>query len=141
MNSPQLIRQLFEQSRVIALVGASNKGSRASFRVMQFWLEQGYRVIPVNPQLAGSEILGQPVLASLEEIDQPIDIVDIFRRAELAGEVVDQAISVGAKAVWLQIGVVDIAAAARAEKAGLAVIMDRCPKIEYPQLYPDRCGL
>lgn len=141
MNSPQLIRQLFEQSRVVALVGASNKGSRASFRVMQFWLEQGYRVIPVNPQLAGSEILGQTVLATLEEIDQPIDIVDIFRRAELAGEVVDQAISVGAKAVWLQIGVVDIAAAARAEKAGLSVIMDRCPKIEYPQLYPERCGL
>lgn len=141
MNSPQLIRQLFEQSHVVALVGASNKGSRASFRVMQFWQEQGYRVIPVNPQLAGSEILGQPVLASLEEIDQPIDIVDIFRRAELAGEVVDQAISVGAKAVWLQIGVVDIAAAARAEKAGLAVVMDRCPKIEYPQLYPERCGL
>ena len=122
------IAALLQGARVIALVGISDRPERASHEVMQFLQHHGYRVIPVNPQITGEHVLGEYVWASLDQIGEPIDIVDIFRRSEAAGEVVDDAIRVGARAVWMQLGVVDEAAAARAEAAGLQVVMDDCPK-------------
>lgn len=134
MNEIETVTRVLENSRLIALVGASPKPERASYRVMAFLLRQGYRVIPVNPVKAGAEILGQGVVASLSDIDETIDLVDIFRNSDAAGEVVDEAIAVGAGAVWMQLGVIDHAAAERAIDAGLEVIMDRCPAIEIPKL-------
>jgi predicted CoA-binding protein len=101
---------------------------------MAFLQAHGYRCIPVNPVARESEIRGEKVYASLAEVPEPIDLVDVFRRSEDAGAVVDDAIEVGARAVWMQLGVQDDAAAKRAEAAGLAVVMDRCPKIEMPRL-------
>lgn len=128
------IRSLLESVKTIALVGASPKPERASHGVMAFLLGQGYRVIPVNPAIAGQEILGQTVVERLADIEGPIDLVDIFRNSEAAGEVVDEAIAANARAVWMQLGVIDEAAAARGEAAGLQVVMDRCPKIEIGRL-------
>jgi hypothetical protein len=101
---------------------------------MRVLLEHGYRVFPVNPQIAGAAVHGEQVLSGLAEIGEPIDMVDIFRRPQAVGEAVDEAIGAGAKAVWLQIGVVNEEAAARAEAAGLEVVMDRCPAIDIPRL-------
>ncbi len=113
------------------MVGASDRPDRPSNGVMKFLQDQGYRVIPVNPTITGEHVHGEYVWRELGQIGEPIDIVDIFRRsAKSAGDAVDQAIAVGAKAVWMQLGVIDEAAAARAEAAGLKVVMDRCPKIE-----------
>lgn len=128
------IRDLLESARVIAMIGASDRPERASNGVMAFLQRQGYRVIPVNPQITGEHIHGEFVFRELAQIGEPIDIVDIFRNSDAAGEAVDQAIEAGAKAVWMQLGVVNEAAAARAEAAGLKVVMDRCPKIEIPRL-------
>ena len=128
------IKELLANARVIAMVGASDRPDRPSNRVMKFLQGQGYRVFPVNPQITGEHIHGEYVWRELAQIGEPIDIVDIFRRPTAAGEAVDEAIAVGAKAVWLQIGVINEAAAARAEAAGLKVVMDRCPKIEIPRL-------
>jgi predicted CoA-binding protein len=128
-----VIRRVLKQTRTIALVGASPRPERDSYHVMQFLQQRGYRVIPVNPACAGQEILGETVRASLREA-APVDLVDVFRRSDAAGEVVDEAIAIGARAVWLQLGVIDEAAAARARKAGLDVVMDRCPAIELPRL-------
>ncbi len=132
------IRELLLTTRRIALVGASPKPDRASFRVMRFLLDRGYAVTPVNPGLAGQEIHGQRVVARLAEAG-PLDLVDVFRRSEEAGAVMDEAVALGARAVWLQLGVVDEAAAARARAKGVTVVMDRCPVIEWgPARLPER---
>ncbi len=128
------ISQLLKEARTIALVGASDNPGRASFGVMKFLQEQGYRVIPVNPRITGEHVHGEFVWRELAQIGEPIDIVDIFRRPQAAGEAVDQAIAAGAKAVWMQLGVINEEAAERAEAAGLKVVMDRCPKIEFARL-------
>jgi predicted CoA-binding protein len=128
------IKALLEGARVIALVGASDRPDRPSYGVMKYLQDQGYRVIPVNPQITGEHVHGEFVFRDLAQIGDPIDIVDIFRRPQAAGDAVDEAIAAGAKAVWLQLGVINDEAAARAEAAGLQVVMDRCPKIEIPRL-------
>jgi uncharacterized protein len=128
------IRRIAEESRTWAVVGLSPDPWRASHGVAEFLLARGYRVIPVNPQAGCEEILGQRCYPDLASIEEPIDVVDIFRRSEQAGVHVDEAIAVGAKAVWLQLGVSDDAACRRASDAGLMVVMDRCPKIEFPGL-------
>jgi len=128
------IAELLTSARTIAVVGASDRPSRPSYGVMRFLQDRGYRVLPVNPQITGEHVLGEYVWRDLSQIGLPIDIVDIFRRPEAAGDAVDQAIFVGARAVWMQIGVINEAAAARAEAAGLKVVMDRCPKLEIARL-------
>ena len=134
LTSPDDIADLLRNARTIALVGASDSPDRPSFGVMKFLQNQGYRVIPVNPPITGEHVHGEYVWRELSQIGEPIDIVDIFRRSEHVGPIVDQAIEVGAKAVWMQLGVEDAAAAARAEAAGLKVVMNRCPKIEFARL-------
>jgi predicted CoA-binding protein len=128
------LRTLLQETRVIALVGASDRPDRPSYRVMRTLQEYGYRVIPVNPQITGEHVHGEFVFRDLSQIGESIDLVDIFRNSAAAGEAVDEAIAVGATAVWLQLGVINEAAAERAEAAGLKVVMDRCPAIELPRL-------
>lgn len=130
------LRRILTETRTIALVGWSPKPERPSHRVAAFLKRMGFRVIPVNPGQAGMEALGEVVRASLAEIGEPVDMVDIFRRSEEAGAVVDEALAVlpGLKVVWMQLGVEDAAAAARAEARGVAAVMDRCPAIEMPRL-------
>jgi predicted CoA-binding protein len=119
----------------IAMVGASPNWTRPSYFAMKYLQDKGFRVIPVNPQVAGQEILGEKVYADLAEVPPPVDMVDIFRRSDAVGPIVDQAIRMGAKVVWMQLGVRNDEAAARAEAAGLKVVMNRCPKIEYSRLH------
>jgi hypothetical protein len=128
------IAELLTNARTIAVVGASDRRSRPSYGVMRFLQNHGYRVFPVNPQITGEHVLGEFVWRELAQIGVPVDIVDVFRRSEAAAEAVDQAIFVGAKAVWMQLGVINEEAAARAEAAGLKVVMDRCPAIDIPRL-------
>jgi predicted CoA-binding protein len=128
------IAELLQSTRTIALVGASDRPDRPSYEVMAFLQRHGYRVIPVNPQITGEHVHGEYVWRELAQIGEPIDMVDIFRRPQAAGEAVDQAIAAGAKSVWMQLGVINEEAAARAEAAGLKVVMDRCPKIEIARL-------
>ena len=128
------IKALLEGARTIAMVGASDRPDRPSYGVMKRLQDHGYRVIPVNPQITGEHVHGEFVFRELAQLGDPIDIVDIFRRPQAAGEAVDQAIAIGAKAVWLQLGVINEEAAARAEAAGLKVVMDRCPAIDIPRL-------
>jgi len=127
------IRDLLLRTRRIALVGASNKPSRPSYGVMSFLLRQGFEVTPVNPGLAGQEILGRLVVASLEEA-APLDMVELFRNPALVEAPVREAIRLGAKTVWMQLDVINETAAALAREAGLTVVMDRCPAIEMPRL-------
>ena len=134
MNLDQVITELLGSAGHIALVGASNKPQRASYRVMAVLLGHGYRVTPVNPQLAGESILGQTVVASLRDVAEPIDMVDVFRNLDAIPAIVDEAIAVKAKAIWLQLDLVDEVSAQRARAAGLKVVMDRCPAIEIPRL-------
>jgi predicted CoA-binding protein len=134
------IAELLRNSRTIAVVGASDRADRASHGVMGFLQRHGYRVLPVNPQIAGERVHGETVAGNLKELAEPIDIVDIFRRPQAAGEAVDEAIAVGAKAVWLQLGIVNEEAAERAEAAGLKVVMDQCIKIEIVRLRVPNIG-
>jgi len=115
-------------------VGASPDWNRPSYFVLKYLLRKGYRVIPVNPRATGQEILGQRVYASLAEIPERVDVVDVFRRADAIPGIVDEAIAIGAKVVWLQLGIRNDQAAAKAEAAGIEVIMNRCPKIEFGRL-------
>ena len=134
LTSDAEIASLLRQTRTIAMVGASDRPNRPSYGVMKFLIDHGYRVLPVNPQITGEHVHGEYVWRELSQIGEPIDLVDIFRRPQAAGEAVDEAIAAGAKAVWLQLGVINEEAAARAEAAGLKVVMNRCPKIEIPRL-------
>lgn len=133
MTSDSEIRDILTSVQTIALVGWSPKPDRPSHGVAAFLKRRGYRVIPVNPGQAGQVALGETVVATLAEAG-PVDMVDIFRRSEEAGAVVDEAIAAGAKVVWMQLGVIDEAAAARARNAGLKAVMNRCPAIEIPRL-------
>jgi len=132
---------ILRDTRTIAMVGASPKWNRPSFFAMKYLQEKGYRVIPVNPGVAGKEILGETVYASLSEIPGRFEMVDIFRNSEAAGPITDEAIAVaeekGIKVIWMQLGVINEEAAARARAAGLAVVMDRCPKIEFGRLHSE----
>ena len=134
------IKALLESTRTIAMIGASDRPDRPSYGVMAFLQSRGYRVFPVNPQITGEHVHGEYVWRELSQIGEPIDLVDIFRRPQAAGEAVDEAIAAGAKAVWLQLGVLNEEAAARAEAAGLKVVMNRCPKIEIPRLGVAKVG-
>ena len=132
--SDSYLRALLRETRVIAMVGASPHWNRPSYFAMKYLQAKGYRVIPVNPAVAGQEILGERVYAALADIPDTVDMVDIFRNSEAAGPIVDAAIAKGARIVWMQLGVRNDAAASRAEAAGLKVVMDRCPKIEFGRL-------
>jgi predicted CoA-binding protein len=133
-----LIARILRSVKTIAMVGASPNESRPSFFAMKYLIEKGFRIIPVNPGHAGKEILGQQTYASLGDVPAPVDMVDIFRNSEAAGAITDEAIAnkdrLGVKVLWMQLGVMNEAAAKRAEAAGLTVIMNRCPKIEYGRL-------
>ncbi|OCA54174.1 CoA-binding protein [Photorhabdus namnaonensis] len=132
--SDQRIADILKRAKTIALVGASEKTTRPSYKVMAYLLEQGYQVIPVSPKLAGQTLLGQQVYAQLADIPQIVDIVDVFRNAEAAYDIAQEAIDIKAKVFWLQLGVINEQAKVLAEEAGLEVVMDRCPKIEIPRL-------
>lgn len=127
------LRRLLAETRTIAVVGLSANWYRPSYFAAQYMLEHGYRIIPVNP--AYDEVLGQKCYPSLSAIPEPVDMVDCFRKAVDIPPLVDDAIAIGAKSVWMQLGVINEAAARRAEAAGLAVVMDRCVKIEYARLF------
>ena len=135
LETDEEISELLSNTRTIAMVGASDRPDRASYGVMKFLQGNGFRVLPVNPQITGEHIHGEYVWRDLAQIGEPIDLVDIFRRPQAAGEAIDEAIAVGAKAVWMQLGVIDEAAAERARTAGLLVVMDRCPAIEWPSYF------
>ena len=131
----EFLKETLNRVRTIAVVGASANWNRPSFFVMKYLQAKGFRIIPVNPKEAGSTILGEKVYAGLAEIPHPIDMVEIFRSSQDAGPITDEAIKRDAKVIWMQIGVRNDAAAKRAEGAGLTVVMNRCPKIEYSRLY------
>lgn len=134
LTSDDELTALLTETETIAMIGASDRPDRASNRVMRFLQGKGFRVFPVNPTIAGEQIHGETVVGDLSEIGEPVDMVDIFRNSEAAGDAVDQAIAAGAKSVWMQLGVINEAAAARAEAAGLKVVMDKCPAQEMPRL-------
>ena len=129
------LRGVLRNVQVIAMVGASPDWNRPSFFAMKYLQNKGFRIIPVNPRVAGQSILGETVYPDLASLPLKPDMVDIFRNSEAAGPLTDQAIAMGARVVWMQLGVRNDAAAARAEAAGLTVIMNRCPKIEYMRLF------
>lgn len=128
------LREVLRSVKTIAMVGASPNWNRPSYFAMKYLQEKGYRVIPVNPSVAGQEILGETVYADLDHLPEKVDMVDIFRNSDAAGALTDDAIRIGAKVVWMQLGVRNDEAARRAEAAGLRVVMNRCPKIEHARL-------
>ena len=132
--SEAYIRGILSSVKSVALVGASANEVRPSYFVLKYLLSKGYRVFPVNPGIAGQKILGQTVYATLNDIPEAIDMVDIFRNSEAALEITREAIAIRAKVVWMQLSVRNDEAAALAEAAGLQVVMNRCPKIEYGRL-------
>ena len=132
--SDTLFQQVLSSSSIIAMIGASPKPHRTSNSVMRFLQTKGHQVFPVNPICIGQTINGETILATISDIPVPIDMVNVFRRPEVAGEAVDDAVTVNAKTVWMQLDVIDHAAAERAKRAGLTVIMDRCPVIAYRRL-------
>jgi predicted CoA-binding protein len=132
--SNEYILGILNSCKTIAMVGASANWNRPSYFAMKYLQEKGFRVIPVNPSAAGQEILGEKVYASLKEIPEKIDMVDCFRNSEAIPPIAEEAIEIGAKVLWMQLGVMNEAAARRAEEAGLKVVMNRCPKIEYGRL-------
>lgn len=133
INSDSDLKRLFETVRTIAVVGCSPKLERPGHYVAKYLQDLGYRIIPVNP--GQTEILGEKCYASLRDIPEPVDMVDCFRRAEDIPPVVEDAIAIGAKFVWMQLGIVNEDAAQRAIDSGIEVVMDRCPKIDYPRLF------
>jgi len=135
MDDIQTLRRILKENRVIAVVGLSADWYRPSYFAAKYMQEHGYRVIPVNPRYAGKEVLGERCYASLEEIPERIDIVDVFRRSEDVAPIADEAIAIGARVLWQQIGVKNEAAAAKARAAGLDAVMDRCVKIEHARLF------
>jgi predicted CoA-binding protein len=133
-NPPdETIRDILAKPRTVAVVGCSPDPIRDSHRIARLLRDKGHRVIPVNPE--ASEVLGETCYPSLRDIPEPIDMVDVFRRSEFVSGVADEAMEIGAKILWLQLGVIDVDAAQRAEAAGLTVVMDRCPAIEFRRLF------
>jgi len=134
--SDDYIRDILTSVKTIAMVGASANAVRPSYFVLKYLSERGFTMLPINPGLAGETILDLPFYASLADVPQPIDMVDVFRRSDAAGEVVDTALALPTppNVIWMQLGVRDDAAAARAEARGVKVVMNRCPKIEYGRL-------
>jgi len=132
--SDAYIGGILASCRTFAFVGASPTQSRPSYFAMKYLMAKGYRVIPVNPGHAGKELLGQKIHASLTDIEEPVDVVDMFRTPDAAPEIVREAIAIGAKVMWMQLGIRNDDAAKMAEDAGLKVVMNRCPKIEYGRL-------
>jgi uncharacterized protein len=131
--SDATIRDVLASPRTIAVVGCSPNPERDSHRIARLLQEKGHRVIPVNP--GHQEILGEKCYRTLRDIPEPVDMVDIFRRSEHVAPIVGEAIDIGAKIIWMQLGVIDAAAASKAQEAGLTVVMDRCPAIEYRRLF------
>jgi len=136
--SDDLIKSILRSTKTIAMVGASGNSVRPSYFAMKYLLDKGFVVHPINPGLEGKEILGQKVYASLKDVPAPVDMVDIFRNSDAAPAIVDEALKekerLGLKVIWMQLGVINEDAAAKARDAGLTVVMDRCPKIEYGRL-------
>jgi len=135
LDTDEQIAELLQKTKVIALVGASNKPERPSHGVMHYLLQAGYEVIPVNPGLAGQDLLGQKVVAKLTDIEPgKVDLVDVFREPSAAPEIVEQAIAIGANAVWLQLGITNATAMTQAEAAGLKYVEDRCTRVDHARL-------
>ena len=133
IDDDDVIRRILERAKTIAVVGASVKPWRDSNSIMQFLMQVGYKVFPVNPNY--SEVLGIRCVPLLSEVPEKVDIVDVFRRPEAVGGIVDDAIAVGAKTIWLQLGIVNEEAAAKAERARLSVVMDHCIRVDYQRLF------
>ncbi|MEP3244898.1 MAG: CoA-binding protein [Sneathiella sp.] len=132
--SDKYISDILEDVKTIAVVGASDNPVRPSYFVMRYMQRKGYRILPVNPGKAGADLLGEKIYASLGDIDMPIDMVDCFRNSEAIPGIVEEAIGVRAKVLWTQLGVTHPQAAKTAEDAGMRVVMNRCPKIEFGRL-------
>lgn len=132
--SDAYLKGILDGTKTVAMVGASPNWNRPSYFVMKYLQVKGFKVYPVNPRAVGETILDEPVYASLADVLETVDLVDIFRASEAAGPITDEAIAHGARYVWMQLTVRNDEAAARAEAAGLSVVMDRCPKIEYARL-------
>lgn len=132
---PEYLRRVLERAKTIAVIGASPEPWRPSFGVMGYLKRVGYRVLPINPTVLGQSVHGEPVVGSLRDIAEPIDIVDVFRRPDAVPDAVEDAIAAGAPALWMQLGIRHDAACARAEAAGLEVVMNRCISVEHSRLF------